>query len=77
MRQICLLVGLKGIVQILVTRRCGLTRRSVGKHTLAHVVYVLCCDVEMTLNKLKLAVLGGEFDEMLAQQVGVVKRSVK
>jgi hypothetical protein len=34
-------------------------------------------DVEPTLRKLKLAVLGGEFDEMLAQQVGVVKRSVK
>ena len=34
-------------------------------------------DVEPTLRKLKLAVLGGEFDEMLAQQIGVVKRSVK
>ena len=34
-------------------------------------------DVEPTLRKLKLAVLAGEFDEMLAQQVGVVKRSVK
>jgi hypothetical protein len=33
-------------------------------------------DVEPTLRKLKLAVLAGEFDEMLAQQVGVVKRSV-
>ena len=34
-------------------------------------------DVEPTLRKLKLAVLSGEFDEMLAQQVGVVKRSDK
>ncbi|MDA1285380.1 MAG: hypothetical protein O3A08_02925 [Proteobacteria bacterium] len=34
-------------------------------------------DVGPTLRKLKLAVLGGEFDEMLAQQIGVVKRSVK
>ena len=34
-------------------------------------------DVEPTLRKLKLAVLAGEFDEMLAQQIGVVKRSVK
>ena len=34
-------------------------------------------DVKPTLRKLKLAVLGGEFDEMLAQQIGVVKRSVK
>jgi hypothetical protein len=34
-------------------------------------------DVEPTLRKLKLAVLGGEFDEILAQQIGVVKRSVK
>ena len=34
-------------------------------------------DVEPTLRKLKLAVLGGEFDEMLEQQIGVVKRSVK
>ena len=34
-------------------------------------------DVEPTLRKLKLAVLGGEFDEMLAQQIGVVRRSVK
>ena len=34
-------------------------------------------DVEPTLRKLKLAVLAGEFDEMLAQQVGVVKSSVK
>ena len=34
-------------------------------------------DVEPTLRKLKLAVLGGEFDEMLAEQIGVVKRSVK
>lgn len=34
-------------------------------------------DVEATLRKLKLAVLSGEFDEMLAQQVGVVKRSDK
>lgn len=34
-------------------------------------------EVEPTLRKLKLAVLGGEFDEMLAQQIGVVKRSVK
>ena len=34
-------------------------------------------DVEPTLRKLKLAVLDGEFDEMLAQQIGVVKRSVK
>ena len=34
-------------------------------------------DVEPTRRKLKLAVLGGEFDEMLAQQIGVVKRSVK
>ena len=33
-------------------------------------------DVEPTLCKLKLAVLAGEFDEMLAQQIGVVKRSV-
>ena len=31
-------------------------------------------DVEPTLRKLKLAVLGGEFDEMLAQQVGVGRR---
>ena len=34
-------------------------------------------EVEPTLRKLKLAVLGGEFDEMLEQQIGVVKRSVK
>lgn len=34
-------------------------------------------DVEPTLRKLKLAVLAGEFDEMLAQQIAVVKRSVK
>ena len=34
-------------------------------------------EVEPTLRKLKLAVLAGEFDEMLAQQVGVVKRSDK
>ncbi|MDB0043890.1 hypothetical protein N9F03_01050 [Planktomarina temperata] len=30
-------------------------------------------DVEPTLRKLKLAVLAGEFDEMLAQQVGITK----
>ena len=34
-------------------------------------------DVEPTLRKLKLTVLAGEFDEMLAQQIAVVKRSVK
>ena len=34
-------------------------------------------EVEPTLRKLKLAVLGGEFDEMLEEQVGVVKHSVK
>ena len=34
-------------------------------------------DVEPTLRKLKLAVLAGEFDEMLAQQVGIMKRVVK
>ena len=34
-------------------------------------------DVEPTLRKLKSAVLGGEFDEMLAQQIGVVKRVAK
>ena len=34
-------------------------------------------DVEPTLRKLKLAVLAGEFDEMLVQQIGVVKRSDK
>ena len=34
-------------------------------------------DVEPTLRKLKLAVLGGEFDEMLTQQVGVTRRVVK
>ena len=34
-------------------------------------------DVEPTLRKLKLAVLAGEFDEMLAQQVGVVRRIAK
>jgi hypothetical protein len=34
-------------------------------------------DVEPTLRKLKLAVLGGDFDEMLQQQVGVVSRIAK
>ena len=34
-------------------------------------------DVEPTLRKLKLAVLAGEFDEMLTQQVGIMKRVVK
>ncbi|KGK80295.1 hypothetical protein PM03_06435 [Thalassobacter stenotrophicus] len=34
-------------------------------------------EVEPTLRKLKLAVLGGELDEMLEQQIGAVKRSVK
>ena len=34
-------------------------------------------DVEPTLRKLKLAVLGGEFDEMLAQQVGITRRIKK
>ena len=34
-------------------------------------------DVEPTLRKLKLAVLAGEFDEMLAQQIGVTRRVVK
>ena len=34
-------------------------------------------DVEPTLRKLKLAVLASEFDEMLAQQVGVVRRIAK
>ena len=34
-------------------------------------------DVEPTLRKLKLAVLGGEFDEMLAQHVGFTRRISK
>ena len=34
-------------------------------------------DVEPTLRKLKLAVLGGEFDEMLTQQVGITRRITK
>ena len=34
-------------------------------------------DVEPTLRKLKLAVLAGEFDEMLAQQVGITRRITK
>ena len=34
-------------------------------------------DVELTLRNLKLAVLGGEFDSMLEQQVGIYKRISK
>ncbi|MDB9944902.1 hypothetical protein OAD38_00740 [Ascidiaceihabitans sp.] len=34
-------------------------------------------DVEPTLRKLKLALLAGEFDEMLAQQVGITRRIKK
>ena len=34
-------------------------------------------DVEPTLRKLKLAVLAGEFDEMLTQQVGITRRIIK
>jgi hypothetical protein len=63
-----------GAVQLTVRYGSKLLEFAKGKNAIA-----LKCkeDVEPTLRKLKLAVLAGEFDEMLTQQVGVTRRVVK
>ena len=63
-----------GVVQLTVRYGSKPLEFAKGKNAIA-----LKCkeDVEPTLRKLKLAVLAGEFDEMLAQQVGVTRRVVK
>jgi len=63
-----------GVVQLTVRYGSKPLEFAKGKNAIA-----LKCkeDVEPTLRKLKLALLAGEFDTMLAQQVGVTRRVVK